>query len=106
LDKLYGKPDFENQHVLIYGLLVTTRFDKTSQNKLMRLSTFIDIDGHYYDAVHFTNVVHQYPINGIGIYGCYGKITNRFGFCSMNIIQSKKMSFTVDSRNYKVTITF
>ena len=91
--------DFENQHVLIYGLLVTTRFNKTSQNKLMRLSTFIDKDGHYFDAVHFTNVVHQYPVNGMGIYGCYGKITNRYGFCSMNVIQSKKMSVAVDPRN-------
>ena len=99
MDKLYGKPDFENQHVLIYGLLVTTRFDKTSQNKLMRLSTFIDQDGHYFDAVHFTNVVHQYPVNGMGIYGCYGKITNLYGFCSMNVIQSKKMSVAVDPRN-------
>ncbi|QXP70651.1 DNA polymerase III subunit alpha [Polaribacter sp. R2A056_3_33] len=91
--------DFENQHVLIYGLLVTTRFNKTSQNKLMRLSTFIDKDGHYFDAVHFTNVVHQYPVNGMGIYGCYGKITNRYGFCSMNVIQSKKMSVAVDPRS-------
>ncbi|MGJ8761320.1 MAG: DNA polymerase III subunit alpha [Polaribacter sp.] len=91
--------DFENQHVLIYGLLVTTRFNKTSQNKLMRLSTFIDKDGHYFDAVHFTNVVDQYPVNGMGIYGCYGKITNRYGFCSMNVIQSKKMSVAVDPRN-------
>ncbi|QXP68501.1 DNA polymerase III subunit alpha [Polaribacter sp. AHE13PA] len=91
--------DFESQHVLIYGLLVTTRFNKTSQNKLMRLSTFIDKDGHYFDAVHFTNVVHQYPVNGMGIYGCYGKITNRYGFCSMNVIQSKKMSVAVDPRN-------
>ncbi len=79
--------------------MVTTRFKKTSQNKLMRLSTFIDQDGHYFDAVHFTNVVHQYPVNGMGIYGCFGEITNRYGFCSMNVIQSKKMSVAVDPRN-------
>ncbi|MDD7914101.1 DNA polymerase III subunit alpha [Polaribacter haliotis] len=90
---------FSNKNVLIYGMLVNTRYNKTSQGKLMRLSTFIDEDGHYFDAVHFTDVVHQYPINGMGIYGCYGKITNRYGFCSMNIIQSKKMSIAVDPRN-------
>jgi DNA polymerase-3 subunit alpha len=91
--------DFENQNVLIYGLLVTTRYNTTSQNKLMRLSTFIDIDGNYFDAVHFTNVVHLYTINGIGIYGCYGKITNRYGFCSMNVIQSKKMGIVCDPKS-------
>ena len=91
--------DHANKNVLIYGLLVNTRYNKNSQGKLMRLSTFIDGNGDYFDAVHFTDVVHQYPINGMGIYGCYGKITNRYGFCSMNVIQSKKMSMVVDPRN-------
>ncbi|MDO6600649.1 DNA polymerase III subunit alpha [Tenacibaculum sp. 1_MG-2023] len=90
--------EYSNKNVLLYGQLVTTRYNKTSQGKLMKLSTFIDEDGNYFDAVHFTNVVHQYPINGMGIYGCYGKITNRFGFCSMNVIQSKKMSVSGDPR--------
>jgi DNA polymerase-3 subunit alpha len=90
---------FTNQKVLLYGQLVTTRFNKTSQGKLMRLSTFIDADGHYFDAVHFTDVVNQYPINGMGIYACYGRITNRFDFCSMNVIKSKKMSIASDTRH-------
>jgi DNA polymerase-3 subunit alpha len=89
---------FTNQHVLLYGQLVTTRFNKTAQGKLMRLSTFIDKDGNYFDAVHFTDVVNLYPINGTGIYACYGKITNRFDFCSMNIVKSKKMSIAGDPR--------
>jgi DNA polymerase-3 subunit alpha len=87
-----------NKKVLLYGLLVSTRFNKTAQGKLMRLTTFIDADGHYFDAVHFTDVVHLYPINGMGVYGCYGKITNKFGFCSMNVIKSKKMSIAGDPR--------
>jgi DNA polymerase-3 subunit alpha len=90
--------DYTNQNVLIYGLLVTTRFNTTSQGKLMRLSTFVDVDGNYFDAVHFTNVVHLYPISGVGIYACYGKITNRYDFCSMNVIKSKKMSIVCDPR--------
>ena len=91
-------PQFTNQNVLLYGQLVTTRFNKTSQGKLMRLSTFIDIDGNYFDVVHFTDVVSLYPINGMGIYACYGKISNRFDFCSMNILKSKKMGIAGDPR--------
>ncbi|MGK0459130.1 MAG: DNA polymerase-3 subunit alpha [Polaribacter sp.] len=91
--------NYENKNVLIYGKLVNTRFNKTSQGKLMRLSTFIDSNGNYFDAVHFTKVVNLSPINGMGIYGCYGKITNRYGFCSMNIIKSRKMSIAVDPRS-------
>ena len=89
---------YTNENVLIYGLLVTTRYNKTSQGKLMRLSTFVDQEGHYFDAVHFTDVLDLYPINGIGIYACYGKITNRYDFCSMHIITSKKMGIVVDPR--------
>jgi DNA polymerase-3 subunit alpha len=92
-------PKCSDKNVLLYGLLVSTRFNKTVQGKLMRLTTFIDADGHYFDAVHFTDVVHLYPINGMGVYGCYGKITNKFGFCSMNVIKSKKMSIAGDPRS-------
>jgi len=91
--------EFSNKKVVLYGQLVATRFNKTSQGKLMRLSTFIDAEGQYFDAVHFTDVVQQYPINGMGIYGCYGTITNRFGFCSMNVLKSKKMSIAGDPRH-------
>ena len=65
----------------------------------MRLSTFIDKEGAYFDGVHFTDVVHKYPITGIGIYACFGKVTNRFGFCSLNIIKSKKLGILKDPRS-------
>ncbi|NRA94339.1 MAG: hypothetical protein HRU26_17015 [Psychroserpens sp.] len=87
------------KNVLIYGSLVTTRFNKTYQGKLMRLSTFIDKEGHYFDAVHFTDVVDKYPINGLGVYACFGTITDRFDFCSMNIVWSKKLAIRPDPRN-------
>ena len=91
--------NFVNKNVVIYGSLVTTRFNKTHQGKLMRLSTFIDVNGDYFDAVHFTDVVDTYPINGLGVYACYGKITDRFDFCSMQIITSKKIALLNDPRN-------
>ena len=91
--------DFINQEILIYGSLVTTRFNKTSQGKLMRLSTFIDSNGDYFDAVHFTDVVNKYPIHGLGIYACYGKITDRHDFYSMSVIWSKKLPIIPDPRN-------
>lgn len=90
--------DHIHKSVLIYGSLVTTRFNKTSQGKLMRLSTFIDRKGDYFDAVHFTDVVDNYPINGLGVYACYGKITDRFDFYSMSVIWSKKLSIIPDPR--------
>ncbi len=91
---------FIGKNMLIYGNLVTTRYNKTSQGKLMRLSTFVDQKGAYFDAVHFTDVVNQFPINGLGVYACYGKITDRFGFYSMSVIWSKKLTIIPDPRTH------
>ncbi|OIQ21177.1 DNA polymerase III subunit alpha [Lacinutrix sp. MedPE-SW] len=91
--------NYVGKNVLIYGSLVTTRYNNTSKGELMRLSTFIDKEGNYFDAVHFSNVVDKFPINGLGVYACFGKITNRFGFCSMSVIRSRKMGVIKDPRN-------
>jgi DNA polymerase-3 subunit alpha len=88
-----------NQNVLLYGLLVNTRFHKASNGKLLRFCTFVDRDGHYFDTVHFTKVVDKYPINGMGVFGCYGKVSEDFDFCSLDIIWSKKMSMKPDPRS-------
>ena len=64
----------------------------------MRLSTFVDKQGKYFDAVHFTEVVHKYPINGIGVYKCLGVITEKYGFCSMIISKSRKVRIKSNPR--------
>lgn len=90
--------NYINKPMLLYGIMVNTRFNRTKHGKNMRLSTFIDLDGHYFDAVHFTNVVDKYPIHGRGIYACYGRISEEFGHCSMSIIWSRKVSLKPDPR--------
>jgi DNA polymerase-3 subunit alpha len=86
------------KEVIMFGNLVNTRHNKTAQGKLMRLSTFVDKQGHYFDAVHFTDTVHQYPIHGLGIYKCLGFITEKFGFCSMIISKSRKVKVLENPR--------
>lgn len=90
--------NYINQSVLLYGVLVNTRFHKTSNGKRIRFCTFVDVDGHYFDTVHFSEVVDKYPINGIGVYACYGKITEEFDFCSLDVIWTKKISLRSDPR--------
>ena len=87
-----------NQSVLLYGVLVNTRFHTASNGKLLRFCTFIDQDGNYFDTVHFTKVVEKYPIHGLGVYACFGRVTESFDFCSLDIIWSKKMSLKPDPR--------
>jgi DNA polymerase-3 subunit alpha len=88
-----------NQNVLLYGELVNTRYHKASTGQLIRFCTFIDREGHYFDTVHFTKVVDAYPINGMGVYACYGRVTEEFDFCSLDIVWSKKMALKADPRS-------
>ncbi len=90
---------FNNRTMLLYGILVNTRFNTTKHGKLMRLSTFIDSDGAYFDAVHFTDVVDKHPINGRGVYYCYGLITEEFGHYSMKVVRTEKMPLKPDPRS-------
>lgn len=90
---------FKNQNMSLYGIFVNTRFNKTVHGKKMRLSTFIDSDGEYFDAVHFTDVVDKYPINGRGVYYCYGLITEEFGHYSMKVLRTEKMPIKPDPRS-------
>ncbi|MFH4968060.1 DNA polymerase III subunit alpha [Gaetbulibacter sp. M240] len=87
-----------NKPVLLYGKLVNTRYHKASNNKLMRFSTFIDRKGDYFDAVHFYHVVEKYPIHGIGVYECFGKVIEEFGFYSIEVIRTRKLALKPDPR--------
>ena len=90
--------NYQNKEILLYGILVNTRFNTTKNNTNMRFSTFVDHHGNYFDVVHFTNVVDKYPIHGIGVYACYGKITEEFGHHSLEAIWTKKMALKADPR--------
>ena len=87
-----------NKTVVLYGVLVNTRFHKGSNGKRMRFCTFTDKEGDYFDTVHFSKVVDTYPINGLGVYACCGKIVEEFDFCSLDIRWTKKLSLLPDPR--------
>ena len=90
--------DHVQKKVLLYGKLVNTRFHKGSNGKLMRFCTFVDIKGSYFDTVHFHNTVDRYPIHGIGVYECIGKVIEEFGFYSIEVISTRKLALKPDPR--------
>ena len=79
-----------NRKVLLYGKLVNTRFHKGANGKLMRFCTFVDIKGSYFDTVHFHDTVDRYPIHGIGVYECMGKV--------IEVIATRKLTLKPDPR--------
>ncbi|WP_047416075.1 DNA polymerase III subunit alpha [Cellulophaga sp. Hel_I_12] len=96
--KAKDMPLYQNKEICLYGILVNTRFNTTKNNQNMRFSTFIDQEGDYFDVVHFTKVVDKYPIHGIGVYACYGRVTEEFEHFSLDAIWTKKIALKADPR--------
>ncbi|MEI6682515.1 MAG: DNA polymerase III subunit alpha [Bacteroidota bacterium] len=84
--------------VRMLGLLVTIKYVRTIKKEWMHFGTFIDVNGRFFDTVHFPKAVTQYPFRGDGVYLVKGKIVEEFGFPSMNVDQMAKMPLKADPR--------
>ncbi|MEI7500034.1 MAG: DNA polymerase III subunit alpha [Bacteroidota bacterium] len=84
--------------IRMLGLLVTIKYVRTIKKEWMHFGTFIDVNGRFFDTVHFPKAVMQYPFRGDGIYIVRGKIVEEFGFPSMNVEKMAKMPLKGDPR--------
>lgn len=84
--------------VRIYAYLVTAKYTKTYKKEIMHFGTFLDRAGHWIDSVHFPPVAKAYPFSGKGIYELVGKVTEEFGFYTIEVQYMQKMSFMKDHR--------
>ncbi|MDG4946214.1 DNA polymerase III subunit alpha [Weeksellaceae bacterium KMM 9713] len=87
-----------NKTVSIYGYLVTAKYTKTHKKEVMHFGTFLDRAGHWIDTVHFPMVAKKYPFQGKGIYKLTGKVTEEFGFYTLQIYKMRKLAFMKDQR--------
>ena len=71
---------------------------KTSKGTLMNFGTFIDYNGDTLDTVHFPEAVRKYPFVGKGIYRMKGRVTEEFGYYSLEVGQMEKLPFVDDVR--------
>jgi DNA polymerase-3 subunit alpha len=90
--------NYEKQCITLYGYLVAIKNTKTNKNEHMAFGTFIDYWGTYFETVHFPPTLRKHPFQGHGIYLLYGKITEEFGYYSLEIIKSEKLIYTDDPR--------
>ena len=86
------------KNIRMLGLLVTIKYVRTIKREWMHFGTFIDVNGHFFDTVHFPKSVKQYPFRGDGVYLVKGKIVEEFGFPSMNVDKMAKMPLKGDPR--------
>jgi DNA polymerase-3 subunit alpha len=84
--------------VTIWGYLVTAKYVRTSNRKIMNFGTFIDRDGRFVDTTHFPEVAKKFPFRGRGIYAITGKVVEEFGFCSIEVTQMHKLPLIEDPR--------
>ncbi len=79
--------------VRMLGRLVTIKYVPTVRKEIMHFATFIDSEGEFFDTVHFPPSLKNYPFRGNGIYLILGKVTEEFGFQSIEVEKMAKMPF-------------
>ncbi|NHE58099.1 DNA polymerase III subunit alpha [Cyclobacterium plantarum] len=84
---------FLGRRVQLVGYLVTVKYTRTVKGEVMNFGTFIDREGHWIDTVHFPPVVKKTPFKGRGIYLIKGKVTEEFGFYSLEVSSCERMAY-------------
>jgi DNA polymerase-3 subunit alpha len=92
LNSLIGK------RVSMLGYYVTRKPVTTSNGKLMSFGTWLDEQGKYFDTTHFPPSLERYPLKGKGMYLIHGKVTEDFGFASLEVDALQKLPYRKDGR--------
>lgn len=84
--------------VRMVGNLVCTKYVRTVRGEIMQFGTFLDAESGFFDTVHFPPSLKNYPFKGMGMYLILGKITEEFGFASLEVEKLGKLPFQSDPR--------
>jgi error-prone DNA polymerase len=84
--------------VRMVGNLVCTKYVRTVRGEIMQFGTFLDAESNFFDTVHFPPSLKNYPFKGMGVYLILGKITEEFGFASLEVEKLAKLPFQSDPR--------
>ena len=87
-----------NKKVKMVGQLVTIKYIKTKNREWMNFGTFHDVEGNFFDTVHFSRSLKKYPFRGSGIYLILGKLIEEFGYVSMEVEKLAKLPIVNDPR--------
>jgi len=84
--------------VKMVGLYVTAKPTRTRKGDAMAFGTFLDIEGCFFDTVHFPASLAKYPFQKGGLYLILGKITESFGFPSITVEKMAMLPIRPDPR--------
>ncbi len=89
---------YRGKKVRMVGHLVTIKYIKTIKNDWMNFGCFIDAEGNFFDTVHFSQSLKNYPFKGSGTYLILGKVVEEFGFPSVEVEKMAKLPVRPDQR--------
>jgi DNA-directed DNA polymerase III PolC len=89
---------FVGKTVRILGLFVNMKYVYTSRKEIMNFVCWTDIDGGFFDTVHFPDSLKRYPLRGTGVYLILGKVVQEFGNPSLEVIKMAKLPLKPDPR--------
>lgn len=84
--------------VTIMGYMVAIKNTGTSNGKRMNFGTFLDMEGHFIDTVHFPPAAARWPFRGRGIYTITGKVVEEFDFYTIEVMMMEKERYIDDPR--------
>lgn len=93
-----------NKEIIIWGYLVTIKYTRTVNKKIMNFGTFLDSEGYFFDTIHFPETVKKYPFRGKGVYKISGKVIEEFEFYSIEVNTMEKAEMIEDPRYSDILI--
>jgi DNA-directed DNA polymerase III PolC len=90
--------EYSGKKIRMVGHLVTVKYIKTIKNDWMNFGCFIDAGGSFFDTIHFSGTLKNYPFKGSGTYIILGKVVVEFGFPSLEVEKMVKLPVRSDRR--------
>ncbi|WP_339848289.1 PHP domain-containing protein [uncultured Dokdonia sp.] len=87
-----------NKQIAICGKLVTAKGTPTKDKRLMHFGTFLDIDGTFFDTVHFPIISEKYNIQSNGVYYIKGKVVDDLGCVAIIVDFIERLHIIPDPR--------
>ena len=84
--------------VRVLGNYIAYKHVTTIRGERMAFGTFTDEDGTYFDTTNFPPSLKQYPFKGWGVYLIQGKVTEEFGYATIEVEKMAKLSLQPDPR--------
>ncbi len=91
--------EFAGKKIRMVGDFVADKWVKTKNGKIMKFGTFFDVNGDFFDTVHFPPSLQNYPLNGDGIFLILGKVVLDFGYPAIEVEKIARLPANSDPRS-------